>query len=169
MSAIRPIGNWYYYAPWWRCGPGPACPGAAGTVPYGWAAESLAARGAIPDYEFPTYPLEHLSTALTKANALWQHNVLGQTGIRSEHVGNLVLFAQYAAKAASLPAVMEAVWLSPEYAAMVETKRQLMLGPGASGSLDILSITNFPPVHGPVRAVDPAEKAPLGGQLNLMA
>ena len=32
------------------------------------------------------------------------------TGVRSEHVGSLVVFAQYSAKAASLPAVMEAVW-----------------------------------------------------------
>jgi hypothetical protein len=141
-------------------------------VPYGWIGDSLVARGLLPrlpDFEFPTYPLEHLSTALTKANALWQHNVLGQTGIRSEHVGNLVLFAKFSAKAASLPAVLEAVWLSPEYAEMVEDKRQLMLGPGASGSLDILSITNFPPVHGPIQAVEGPGAPPVGGQLNVVA
>lgn len=61
-------------------------------------------------------PLEHLSTSLTLKNALRQHHVLGQTGIRSQHVGAWVIFAQYSAKGASLAAVMPAVWLSPEFA-----------------------------------------------------
>jgi hypothetical protein len=76
----------------------------------------------------------HLSTSLTLANALHQHNVLGQSGVRSEHVGNLVVFAQYAAKAATLPAVMEAVWLSPDYASLAAVKRALMLGPTPLGA-----------------------------------
>ncbi len=171
MSAIRPIGNPYAYAPWWSTGPGPAGPGAAGTVPYAWVGQSLAARGLlprVPDVEISSYPITHLSEALTMRNALWQHNVLGQTGVRSEHVGSLVVFAQFAAKAASLPAVMEAVWLSPDYASLAETKRQLMLGPGASGSLDVLSITGFPPVHAPIQAVaGPGVGGHLGGRLDL--
>ena len=168
MSAIQPIGNSYAYAPWWCSAPGPACPGAAGSVPDAWAAESLAARGLlprVPDIAYFPNPIAHLSEALTIKNALWQHNVLGQTGVRSEHVGSLVVFAQYAAKAASLPAVMEAVWLSPDYASLAETKRQLMLGPGASGSLDVLSIPGFPPAPA-VAGV--AAGGHLGQQLNVV-
>ena len=142
-------------------------------MPAAWVGDSLAARGRLPreiDPDLSPYPLSHLSEALTMRNALWQHNVLGQTGVRSEHVGSLVVFAQFAAKAASLPAVMEAVWLSPDYASLAETKRQLMLGPGASGSLDVLSITGFPPTHAPPQAVaGPAVNGNLGQQLNVVA
>jgi hypothetical protein len=173
MSAIRPIGNSYSYAPWWCSAPGPACPGAAGTVPDAWIGESLAARGLLPRVPDITYfpnPIAHLSEALTIKNALWQHNVLGQTGVRSEHVGSLVVFAQFSAKAASLPAVMEAVWLSPEYASLAEAKRQLMLGPGASGSLDLWSTSGFPSAPPPIPALEgPIAGGHLGGQLNVMA
>ena len=124
----------------------------------------------VPDITYFPNPIAHLSEALTIKNALWQHNVLGQTGVRSEHVGSLVVFAQSSAKAASLPAVMEAVWLSPEYASLAEAKRQLMLGPGASGSLDLWSTSGFPPAPPPIPALEgPIAGGHVGGQLNVMA
>ena len=69
------------------------------------------------------YPLQHVSSALTIENALWQRNLLLQAGIGYEHVGMLVVYGQYSAKGASLQAVMPAVWASAEYAKLVEEKR----------------------------------------------
>lgn len=60
----------------------------------------------------PGHPVSRLDRPLTPAVALAQHNVLGQTGIRSQHVGNLVLLGQYSAKGASLGFVAAAVWLA---------------------------------------------------------
>ena len=54
-----------------------------------------------------------------------------------------------------------------DYASLAEPG-QLMLGPGASGSLDVLSITGFPPVHAPIQAVaGPGVGGHLGGRLDL--
>ncbi|HVX14926.1 MAG TPA: hypothetical protein VHC22_27295 [Pirellulales bacterium] len=72
------------------------------------------------------YPLEHVSTALTVENALWQRNLLLQAGVGYEHVGMLVVYGQYSAKGASLQAVMPAVWASAEYGKLVDKKRSLM-------------------------------------------
>ncbi len=72
------------------------------------------------------YPLQHVSSALTIENALWQRNLLLQAGIGYEHVGMLVIYGQYSAKGASLQAVMPAVWASAEYAKLVEHKRSLL-------------------------------------------
>jgi hypothetical protein len=79
--------------------------------------------------EWQRWPLEHLSTALTIQNALLQRNVLLQTGINSEHVGILVRFQLYSAKGASLPAVMPAVWATPEFAERVRQRHELLKAP----------------------------------------
>ena len=78
------------------------------------------------------YPLEHVSTALTIENALWQRNLLLQAGVGYEHVGMLVVYGQYSAKGASLQAVMPAVWASAEYAKLVDKKRSLLNLPSAA-------------------------------------
>jgi hypothetical protein len=70
--------------------------------------------------------LQNLSSSLTYQNALLQRNVLLQTGMNSEHVGILVKFQPYSAKGASLPAVMPAVWATPEFAERVQRKHELM-------------------------------------------
>jgi hypothetical protein len=74
-------------------------------------------------------PLENLSSALTIQNALLQRNVLLQTGMNSEHVGILIRFQPYSAKGASLPAVMPAVWATPEFAERVQRMHQLLKAP----------------------------------------
>lgn len=71
-------------------------------------------------------PLQHVSTALTIENALWQRNLLLQCGVGYEHVGMLVIYGQYSGKGASLQAVMPAVWASAEYAKLAEKKRALL-------------------------------------------
>lgn len=74
-------------------------------------------------------PLENLSSALTIQNALLQRNVLLQTGMNSEHVGILIRFQPYSAKGASLPAVMPAVWATPEFAERVQRMHKLLKAP----------------------------------------
>ena len=71
-------------------------------------------------------PVENLSSALTYQNALLQRNVLLQTGMNSEHKALLVNFQSYSAKGASLPAVMPAVWATPEFAERVQRKHELL-------------------------------------------
>jgi hypothetical protein len=81
------------------------------------------------DYYWPACklpPLQHVSTALTIENALWQRNLLLQCGVGYEHVGMLVIYGQYSGKGASLQAVMPAVWASAEYAKLAEKKRALL-------------------------------------------
>lgn len=137
--------------------------------PYVAAPAYARAQAPVPDYEpsplaalYDPNRIAHLSSALNQTNALWQHNVLGQTGIRSEHVGILVVFGQYAAKAASLPAVMEAVWLSPDYASLAETKRQLMLGGGWDEG-------EHPGVLGPLLDAGNEPAGPAERGINLLA
>lgn len=84
-------------------------------------------------------PLENLSSALTVENALLQRNLLLQTGMNAEHFGILVVFQRFAAKAASLPAVLGAVLASPEYAQHVEKQRQLMGLPAEGGGINLMA------------------------------
>jgi hypothetical protein len=77
-------------------------------------------------------PLQHVSSALTIENALWQRNLLLQCGVGYEHVGMLVVYGQYSGKGASLQAVMPAVWASAEYGKLIDKKRHL-LGLSLSG------------------------------------
>jgi hypothetical protein len=74
-------------------------------------------------------PLENLSSALTIQNALLQRQLLLQCGVGYEHVGSLVRFQVYSAKGASLPAVMPAVWATPEFAERVQRKHELLKAP----------------------------------------
>ncbi|HVX60341.1 MAG TPA: hypothetical protein VHC19_07065 [Pirellulales bacterium] len=84
-------------------------------------------------------PLEHLSTAMTPKNALYQRNLLLQTGMNSEHHGILVVFQQFSAKGASLPAVLEAVLMSPEYNQHVIKQRELMGLPVPGGAVNVIA------------------------------
>jgi hypothetical protein len=84
--------------------------------------------------------ISHLSTALTQRAALHQRNVLNQCGVGNEHVGTLFIFAQYAAKAASLAAAMPALWLSPDYATLVEYKRVLRDGGLIAGGANLYGL-----------------------------
>ena len=108
-------------------------------------------------------PLQNLSSALTIENALHQRNLLLQSGTGYEHVGILVVFGQYSAKGASLPAVMPAVWASAEYAKLVAKKRYL-LGLPISGFSDHSMYTRFPGQQSMVSATIRAEAAaPVAG------
>lgn len=84
-------------------------------------------------------PLEHLSTALTQKNALYQRNLLLQTGMNAEHFGILVVFQRFSAKGASLPAVLEAVLTSPEYSQHIVTQRELMGLPVPGGAVNVVA------------------------------
>lgn len=97
----------------------------------------LEVLAALSDFWPGRAPLEHLSTALTPENALLQRNVLLQTGMNSEHFGILVVFQRFAAKAASLPAVLGAVLMSAEYAQHVARQRELMGLPAQGGAVNL--------------------------------
>lgn len=86
-------------------------------------------------------PLENLSSALTYQNALLQRNVLLQTGMNSEHVGILVRFQPYSAKGASLPAVMPAVWATPEFAERVERQHERLKARSVGAAADRLDLS----------------------------
>ncbi len=108
-------------------------------------------------------PLQNLSSALTIEMALHQRNLLLQSGTGYEHVGILVVFGQYSAKGASLPAVMPAVWASAEYAKLVAEKRYL-LGLPISGFSDHSMYAQFPGQQSLVSATIRAEAAaPVAG------
>ncbi|HEY5315026.1 MAG TPA: hypothetical protein VIK18_21015 [Pirellulales bacterium] len=117
--------------------------------------------GALPVHVGPPSRLER---TLTAEQALAQINVLEQTGARSEHVGILVVFGQYAAKADTLAAAMPAVWLSPDYESLTQYKRVLRDGGFFAGGVNLLSIYAFPLPSTPVL---PAPPPIVGGQLNL--
>lgn len=129
MSRIQPIGvglsnaPLYAFALDWAEGPPPAwCepPFAVGECRHApFAADYCQPPGHLP-------PLQHLSTALTIENALWQRNMLLQCGVGYEHVGMLVIYGQYSGKGASLQAVMPAVWASAEYGKLIDKKRTLL-------------------------------------------
>lgn len=129
MSRIQPIGlglsnaAFYAFAPDWAEGPPPTWyepPFAVGECHQApFAANYCQPPGHLP-------PLQHLSTALTIENALWQRNMLLQCGVGYEHVGMLVIYGQYSGKGASLQAVMPAVWASAEYGKLIDKKRTLL-------------------------------------------
>jgi hypothetical protein len=108
-----------------------------------------------------------LERPLTAEQALTQINVLGQTGARSEHVGILVVFGQYAAKADTLAAALPAVWLSPDYQTLTEYRRVLRDGGFFAGGVNLLSLYAFPLPSTTLVAAPPPAAA--GGQVNLLA
>lgn len=55
--------------------------------------------------------------------ALWQHQALSTSAVGQQHVANLVVFQQYAAKAAALAAAAAAVWLAYDPRAIYLTRR----------------------------------------------
>ena len=123
--------------------------------------EQIESRNALIDEDYFWYDkpaLQNLSSALTIENALLQRNLLLQSGTGNEHVGILVVFGQYSAKGASLPAVMPAVWASAEYAKLVAKKRYLM-GLPISGNSDHSMYTRFPGQQSLVSATIRAEAA----------
>lgn len=121
--------------------PAPWQAGAASSAEF----ERVENRNALVDLDYfwtDRPPLQNLSSALTYQNALLQRNVLLQTGMNSEHVGILVNFQPYSAKGASLPAVMPAVWATPEFAERVQRKHELMrLTSGAHEAGGQLNVT----------------------------
>lgn len=97
-----------------------------------WEFEAVENRNALVDLDYfwtDKPPLQNLSSALTIENALLQRQLLLQCGIGYEHVGILVRFQVYSAKGASLPAVMPAVWATPEFAERVQRKHELLKAP----------------------------------------
>lgn len=123
--------------------------------------EQVENQNALIDEDYFWYdrpPLQNLSSALTIEMALHQRNLLLQSGTGYEHVGILVVFGQYSAKGASLPAVMPAVWASAEYAKLVAKKRYL-LGLPISGFSDQSMYTRFPGQQSLVSATIRAEQA----------
>ena len=97
-----------------------------------WEFEAVENQNALIDLDYlwtDKPPLENLSSALTIQNALLQRQLLLQSGIGYEHVGILVRFQVYSAKGASLPAVMPAVWATPEFAERVQRKHELLKAP----------------------------------------
>lgn len=100
--------------------------------PAPWQFEAVENQNALIDLDYywsDRPPLENLSSALTIQNALLQRQLLLQCGIGYEHVGILVRFQVYSAKGASLPAVMPAVWATPEFAERVQRKHELLKAP----------------------------------------
>jgi hypothetical protein len=134
MLRIQPVGYALVTAPSYAAGVDWAALQAAGGAP--WHADPPFAACQTPYGPHWTeagywvtparYPLEHVSSALTIENALWQRNLLLQAGVGYEHVGMLVVYGQDSAKGASLQAVMPAVWASAEYGKLVDKKRSLM-------------------------------------------
>ncbi len=55
--------------------------------------------------------------------ALEQHQNRAYSAVGQQHVANLVVFRQYAAKAATLPAAAAAVWLAYDPQAIYLTRR----------------------------------------------
>lgn len=128
--------------------------------------EQVESQNVLTDEDYFWYDkpsLQNLSSALTIDNALLQRNVLLQAGAGYEHVGILVVFGQYSAKGASLPAVMPAVWASAEYAKLVAKKRYL-LGLPISGFSDHSVYSQFPGQQSLVSATIRADAAnPVAG------
>ncbi|HVW38333.1 MAG TPA: hypothetical protein VHB99_13550 [Pirellulales bacterium] len=94
--------------------------------------EAVENRNALIDIDYywtDRPPLENLSSSLTIQNALLQRQLLLQSGVGYEHVGILVRFQVYSAKGASLPAVMPAVWATPEFAERVQRQHELLKAP----------------------------------------
>ena len=153
MLRIPPIG----YAPWrppcwaapigsWRHAEShaarPPAPWQGAEPP--WRFEPRENRNAMLDLDYfwtDRPPLENLSSALTYQNALLQRNVLLQTGMNSEHVGILVRFQPYSAKGASLPAVMPAVWATPEFAERVERQHERLKARSVGAAADRLDLS----------------------------
>lgn len=161
MPAIPPIGG-SAFAP-----PSLYRPGSAGRAPPDYSPGPLGepdwCSGRLPVQVGPPSRLER---TLTAEQALAQINVLGQTGARLEHVGILVVFGQYAAKANTLAAAMPAVWLSPDYQTLTQYKRVLRDGGFFAGGVNLLSIYAFPL---PSTPVPPAPPPIVGVQLNVVA
>ena len=140
MLTILPIG-YAWLAPSWAPNRGarPPAPWQAAenaswlaSQPPPWRFEQVENQNSQIDLDYAWTdqpPLENLSSALTIQNALLQRNVLLQTGMNSEHVGILVRFQPYSAKGASLPAVMPAVWATPEFAERVARKHAELKAP----------------------------------------
>ena len=152
MLRIPPIGH----APWrvrsWAAPVGAwrhaeshsARPPAPWQAEPGGKFEAVENRNALLDLDYfwtDRPPLENLSSALTYQNALLQRNVLLQTGMNSEHVGILVRFQPYSAKGASLPAVMPAVWATPEFAERVERQHRELKARAVGAASDRLDLS----------------------------
>ncbi|HUY90406.1 MAG TPA: hypothetical protein VMV10_16840 [Pirellulales bacterium] len=139
MLRISPVCYAPSYAPCWasdRADLPPARWQAAEPPP--WAYEAVENQDALTDLDYTWFsgdkpPLENLSSALTIQNALLQRQLLLQAGVGNEHVGILVRFQVYSAKGASLPAVMPAVWATPEFAERVQRKHEELKAPFVGG------------------------------------
>jgi len=148
MFSIQPIGSAPVASSW----------GAASVSPAGYAPPSepaepprletlMAAKAGLAPSELPN---------LTLQAALRQINVLGQSGIGREHVGILFVFGQYAAKAVTLEAAMQALWLSPDYATLAGVKRDLWLGGDWMGGVDVRQMYTLPEAAYPRLLAPPA-------------
>lgn len=123
MLRIQPIGYAFAYHPRYSPGVNWSEPSLLAEVPWHFEPrfEVVESFNALIDEDYlwlsgDKPPVQNLSSALTIENALLQRNLLLQCGVGYEHVGMLVVYAQYSAKGASLQAVMPAVWASTEYA-----------------------------------------------------
>lgn len=139
MLRILPVCHAPLYAPPWAktCTEQPPAPWEAREPPP-WAYEAVENEDALTDLDYLQFsgdkpPLQNLSSALTIQNALLQRQLLLQCGVGCEHVGILVRFQVYSAKGASLPAVMPAVWATPEFAERVQRKHAELKAPFVGG------------------------------------
>lgn len=139
MLRILPVCHAPSYAPCWASSRAARPPAPWQSVePPPWVFERIENQNALTDSDYLWFsgdepPLENLSSALTIQNALLQRQLLLQSGVGYEHVGMLVRFQVYSAKGASLPAVMPAVWATPEFAERVQRKHAELTAPCVGG------------------------------------
>lgn len=139
MLRILPVCHPRSYAPCWASSRADCPPALWQSVePPPWASEAVENQDALADLDYlwlsgDQPPLQNLSSALTIQNALLQRQLLLQSGVGCEHVGILVRFQVYSAKGASLPAVMPAVWATPEFAERVQRKHEELKAPFVGG------------------------------------